>query len=43
MTAPRGKQLPVPTPETAPYWEGCKQHELRLQYCTNCQKHFFYP
>ena len=43
MTMPRGKALPQPTPETAPYWEGCKQHELRLQYCTNCQKHFFYP
>jgi hypothetical protein len=35
--------LPQPTPETAPYWEGTKAHELRLQYCTNCQKHVFYP
>ena len=43
MTTPRGKSLPQPTPETAPYWEGCKQHELRLPYCTDCQQFFFYP
>jgi hypothetical protein len=41
-TTPR-KALPQPTPETAPFWEGCKQHELRLQFCTDCQKFFFYP
>src|SRR5581483_4805717 len=40
---PRGKLLPEPTPESAPYWEGTKAHELRLQYCTDCQKFFFYP
>ncbi|HZU78001.1 MAG TPA: Zn-ribbon domain-containing OB-fold protein [Dehalococcoidia bacterium] len=43
MTAPRGKPLPQPTPETAPYWEGCKQHELRLQFCNECRQFFFYP
>jgi len=43
MTQARSKPLPVPTPETAPYWEGCKQHELRIQFCTDCQQHFFYP
>ncbi|MHB8576989.1 MAG: Zn-ribbon domain-containing OB-fold protein [Dehalococcoidia bacterium] len=43
MTTPRGKSLPQPTPESAPYWEGCRQHELRIQFCTECQKHFFYP
>ena len=43
MTAPRSKFLPVPTPETKPYWEGAKAHELRIQFCTDCQKHFFYP
>ena len=37
------KQLPEATPETAPYWEGAKAHELRIQYCTECKKHFFYP
>lgn len=43
MTAPRSKLLPIPTPETKPYWEGAKAHELRIQFCTECQKHFFYP
>src|SRR3954471_8253816 len=43
MSAPRGKMLPQPTPETAPFWEGCKAHELRLQFCTDCSKFFFYP
>jgi uncharacterized OB-fold protein len=43
MTSPRGKQLPVPTPETAPYWEGCKQHELRIPFCSDCKQYFFYP
>ena len=42
MTMPR-RQLPEPTPESAPYWEGAKAHELRIQFCTDCQKHFFYP
>lgn len=43
MTVPRGKPLPQPTPETEPYWEGCRQHELRMQFCTECQRFFFYP
>ena len=43
VTTPARKFLPDPTPETAPYWEGAKAHELRIQFCTECQKHFFYP
>lgn len=31
-----GKLIPVPTPETAPFWEGCKKSELRLQRCAGC-------
>ena len=30
------KPLPVITEETAPYWEYCKKHELRMQKCTQC-------
>ncbi len=37
------KPIPEPTPETLPYWEACKQHELRLPYCTKCREFFFYP
>lgn len=35
--------VPLPTPETAPYWEGTKAGELRLPYCTDCAAFFFYP
>jgi uncharacterized OB-fold protein len=30
------KPLPVPTPESKPFWDYCKQHELRMQKCTQC-------
>jgi hypothetical protein len=35
-------QPPVTT-LTEPYWEGCRAGELRLQRCSNCGKHQFYP
>ncbi|MEU6778711.1 OB-fold domain-containing protein [Nonomuraea angiospora] len=34
---------PQPTPETAPYWEGARQGELRVQRCGECGRHYFYP
>lgn len=40
---PSSKALPQPTPETAPYWDGAKAHELRIQYCRECERYFFYP
>ena len=43
MTMPRGKPLPQPTPETQPYWDGCREGELRIQHCNGCQSYFFYP
>ncbi len=43
MVSKGTKPLPQPTPETAPFWQGCKQHELRIQYCTSCNQYFFYP
>jgi uncharacterized OB-fold protein len=30
------KPIPNPTPETAPYWQGCAEGELRLQHCEDC-------
>ena len=33
---PRGKAVPVPTPETQPYWDGCAAGELRIQRCARC-------
>ncbi len=43
MTDHSGKIFPVPTPETAPYWQGCHEHELRLQHCRGCGQYQFYP
>ncbi len=34
---------PLPTPDTAPYWEGAAAGELRIQQCTSCTEHYFYP
>lgn len=42
MTGPQ-KPVPVPTPVTAPYWDGCRQGVLRLQRCTACQAVQFPP
>jgi uncharacterized protein len=37
------KNLPQPTKETEKYWEGCRNHELLIQQCSNCGVHQFYP
>jgi len=36
------KPLPVVTEENRPFWEGCRQGKLLLQYCDQCQQHQFY-
>jgi uncharacterized OB-fold protein len=36
------KPVPKPSPETAPFWEGCGVGELRLQHCLDCE-HVQYP
>jgi uncharacterized protein len=38
-----GKPIPTPTPETEPYWEGCRRHQLRIQRCSNCHYYQFFP
>lgn len=38
-----GKAVPAATPETAPFWEGTKAGELRLQRCRSCSNAYFYP
>ncbi|SFH69418.1 Zn-ribbon domain-containing OB-fold protein [Albimonas pacifica] len=35
--------IPVPTPETAHFWEGARAGELRLQRCADCRKAYFPP
>jgi uncharacterized OB-fold protein len=37
------KPLPYPSPETQPFWDACKRHELSLPYCKACEQFFFYP
>ena len=41
---PEGNRpLPEPTPETAHFWEGTRQGELRLQRCDGCAHPYFPP
>ena len=37
------RAIPKPTPETAHYWEGTRQGELRLQRCDACAHTYFPP
>ena len=41
--APLAKPLPLATPTTAPFWEGLRRGELRLQRCAQCGTWVFYP
>lgn len=31
-----GKPRPRIGPDTAPFWDGCQRHELRLPFCVDC-------
>ena len=37
------KLQPIPTPESAAYWEACNEGRLLLQRCAACGHHQFYP
>ena len=37
------KPLPIPNADTAPFWEGCAQGELRIQRCRACGAAQFPP
>ena len=37
------KPLPEPSAVSAPFWEGLKAGELRLQRCAACSRYVFYP
>ncbi|MGB3070167.1 MAG: Zn-ribbon domain-containing OB-fold protein [Ottowia sp.] len=37
------KPVPVPTPETEAFWEGCAQERFLLQHCGHCGHVQFYP
>ena len=35
--------IPVSTPESRPFWDAARRHELRLPWCRTCGRFFFYP
>lgn len=37
------RPLPVPTPVTAPFWDGLREGRIRVQRCAACQGWVFYP
>ena len=43
MSTEYARPLPEPTLESAPYWEGLRQHTLLLQHCAACGKVRHYP
>ena len=43
MTDHSGKRFPQPSSETQHYWQGCHEHELRIQHCRDCGNYQFYP
>lgn len=40
--SPQGP-LPIPTAETAHYWQSALEGRLKIQYCSACARHQFYP
>ncbi len=38
-----GKIFPRPSPETAVYWDACRNHQLMIQQCNSCHHYQFYP
>lgn len=36
-----GKPVPALDPESTPFWEACRRHELRIQRCADCGQHRF--
>ncbi len=37
------KPLPVPSPESEPFWQAAKQHRLAIQKCNECGGTWFPP
>lgn len=35
--------LPIPTPISAPHWDGVRMGKLRIQHCRSCGEHIFIP
>lgn len=37
------KPLPTPNSQNAPFWDGLRKHEFRLQRCSDCQHYRWIP
>jgi len=37
------KPLPIPNEDTKPFWDGLKEHKLRIQKCSQCGQFRFPP
>ena len=37
------RPLPLPTDDSAPYWEAMNRHELLLQHCLDCDRVVYLP
>jgi uncharacterized OB-fold protein len=37
------RNIPRPTADTAPFWDGCREKRLLIQQCTACGHRQFYP
>jgi uncharacterized OB-fold protein len=37
------KRTGTPTPDTQPYWDAARNHQLALPECLSCRRFFFYP
>lgn len=37
------KPVPVPDPDTEPFWDGCRRGKLLLQRCSGCSQYRFPP
>ncbi len=35
--------VPVPNPDTQEFWDGCREHEFRIQRCRSCGTFRHYP
>jgi uncharacterized OB-fold protein len=43
VASPQTAPLPTPTPTSAPFWEGLRHGEVRIQRCDQCQTWVYYP
>ncbi|WP_395306992.1 OB-fold domain-containing protein [Mycobacterium sp. AMU20-3851] len=43
MTDPTARPVPLPTPTSAPYWDGLRRGEVWIQFSPSLDAYVFYP